>query len=370
MRSAQSSGWRALKPNKPSAAEPDTADKQVLYEAARAAAQVLKLPSSCRFVLDQLVGVYGGELIESRMLVWPSNEFLVDRTGIPERSVRYAVSRLISEGVIAAKDSPNGKRYAQRGPNGKIVKAYGFDLSPLLAMLPELRARLQVIKDAERERLAVFDDLTIHRRAAQEALRTLAEVYPDIDIADLGSRALELARVTPRRSARGSADHARDAWKAIRIEAEARYFAASAGNSCRHKENNKYDPDRSCNNGFEDVQAETPRPAATVEDVVRACPDAMEFIGYVRNDREFIGAVSRVRGMFGVSPSAWEEAVREIGPLGASVTLTYVVQLQQSPAPGSETIKNAGGYFRALVRLVKAGQFDLTKEISRLLLRR
>lgn len=366
MRSAQSSGWRALKPTIPSAAEPDTADKQVLYEAARAAAQVLRLTSSCRFVLDQLVGVYGGELVENRMLVWPSNEFLVERTGIPERSVRYALARLLELGIIGAKDSPNGKRYAQRSPRGQIIKAYGFDLSPLLAMLPELRGRLQAIRDAERERLAVFDDLTIHRRAAQEALRTLAEVYPDIDIADLGSRALELARVTPRRSATGSADVARDAWKAIRIEAESRYYAASAGNSCRHKDNNKYAPDQSCNNGNENGEEEKPRAAATVEDVVKACPDAMEFIGHVRSDREFVAAVSRARGMFGVSPSGWEEATREIGALGAAVTLTYVVQLQQRPAPGSETIKNAGGYFRALVRLIKSGAVDIGAEIAKL----
>ena len=366
MRSAQSSGWRVLKPSMQAVPEPDTADKQVLYEAARAAAQVLHLPSSCRFVLDQLVGVYGGELIENRMLVWPSNEYLVERTGIPERSVRYALSRLLAEGVIGAKDSPNGKRFAQRSPRGQIVRAYGFDLSPLLARLSEYRERLQALKDLERERALAFDELTIHRRSAQEALRTLAEVYPDIDITELTARALELARVTPRRSAKGSADQARDAWKAIREEAEGKYFTASAGNSCRHKDNNKYAPDQSCNNGYENGGVERPKPAATVEDVVRACPDAMDFIGQVRSDREFIGAVGRMRGAFGVSASAWEEAAREIGLLGASVTLVYVVQMQTRPAPGSDPIKNAGGYFRALTRLIKSGQVDLAKEIERL----
>lgn len=71
MRSAQSSGWRAQKPMLSSAAEPATADKQALYQAARVAARALKLPSNCRFVLDQLVGVFGGELVENQMLVWP-----------------------------------------------------------------------------------------------------------------------------------------------------------------------------------------------------------------------------------------------------------------------------------------------------------
>ncbi|QWY83029.1 putative replication protein [Rhizobium phage RHph_X66] len=365
MTSAQPSGWRALRPTLPSAKEQDSADKQELFDAARVAAKVLQLPSSARFVLDQLVGCYRGELVENRILVWPSNEFLVERTGIPERSVRYSLARLIEEGLIVAKDSANGKRFAQRSAQGQIIRAYGFDLSPLLEKLPELNERLAAIQERERERALAFDELTIHRRSAQEALRTLAEVYPDSDITDLTARALELSRVTPRRSATGSADSARDAWHQLRMEAEGRYYAASAGNSCRHKDNNKYAPDQSCNNGSEGVR-EPERPIATVDDLAKACPDAMEFIGQVRNDREFILGVSRMRGAFGVSPSAWEEAGREIGLLGAAATLVYVIQLQARPTPGAEPIKNAGGYFRAIVRLIKAGQLDLTSEILKM----
>ena len=370
MKSAQSSGWRALKPTIPLVKEPESADKQVLFEAARVAARVMKLPSSCRFVLDQLVGVYGGELIERRMLVWPSNDYLVERTGIPERSVRYALSRLLELGLITAKDSPNGKRFAQRSPQGQIVRAFGFDLSPLLNRLPELRDQLQAIKDAERERMTVFDDLTIHRRAAQEAIRTLAEVFPAIDIEDLTARALELTRRTPRRAATRSADDARDAWKELREIAEATYYAASAGNSCRHKDTNKYAPDQSCNNGYEDVrEPEPPSVSLNAGDLARACPDAMDFIGEVRSDRDFVSAVSRMRGAFGVSPSAWEEACREIGALGAAATLVYVVQMQARPTPGSAPIKNPGGYFRVMVRLIKSGQVDLAKEVHRMIKR-
>ena len=369
MTNAQSSGWRGLKPVLPALIEPDQADKKDLFEASHMAARVLHLPSTARFILDQLVGCYRGELVEGRILVWPSNEFLSERTGIPERSIRYALARLIEEGVIASKDSANGKRFAQRSPQGQIVRAYGFDLSPLLARLDEFRDRLAALKERERERSLAFDELTINRRAAQEALRTLAEIYPEEDITELTARALELARVTPRRSATGSADSARDAWKAIKEEAESRYYAASAGNSCRHKDNNKYAPDQSCNNGYENVRAETPKPVANVADLVRACPDAMEFIGEIRSDREFMLAVSRMRGAFGVSPSAWEEAGRQIGLLGAAATLIYVVQLQARPPAGAQPIKNVGGYFRVLVRLIKNGEMDLTNEIHRLLRR-
>ncbi|MBY5700704.1 plasmid replication protein RepC [Rhizobium leguminosarum] len=365
MTKAQPSGWRALKPTLPSAREQDSADKQKLFAAARIAANVHQLPTSARFVLDQLVGCYRGELVENRILVWPSNEFLMERTGLSERAVRYALATLTKEGLIVAKDSANGKRFAQRSAQGQIIRAYGFDLSPLPEKLPELNERLAAIQERERERALAFDELTIHRRSAQEALRTLAEVDPDSDIADLMARALELSRVTPRRSATGSADSARDAWHQLRMEAEDRYYAATAGNPCRHEDKNTYAPDKSCNNRSGDVRVPE-RPIATADDLVKTCPDAMDFIGQVRNDREFILAVGRMRGAFGVSPSAWVEAGREIGALGAAATLVYVIQLQARPTPGAEQIKNAGGYFRVLVRLIKAGQVNLSKEINSL----
>ncbi len=363
----QATGWRGLKTAVPILQDPESLEKQDLFDTARIAARVLKLPASCRFVLDQLCGVYNGEPIDGRILVWPSNEFLCERTGIPERSVRFALARLLQEGIIASKDSPNGKRFAQRSASGQIIRAYGFDLSPLLAQRDEFLARLAALKELERERSQAFDELTIHRRSAQEALRTIAELFPHVNIEDLTTRAMELVRITPRRSSAGSADPFREQWKALREEAEARYYTACGGNNCRHKDNNKDAPDQSCNNGIEDVgEAKPSATTVTAADLTRACPDAMEFIGPIRNDLDFISAVGRMRGAFGVSAAGWEEACREIGPLGAAGVLIYVVQMQARPAPGADPIKNAGGYFRAMVRLMREGRVDLGREIERL----
>ncbi|QIG69109.1 putative replication protein [Rhizobium phage RHph_N1_15] len=362
---AQSTGWRGLR-SVPILQDPYSLEKQDLFDTARIAARVLKLPASARFVLDQLCGVYNGEPIDGRILVWPSNEFLVERTGIPERSIRFAIARLIEEGIVISKDSPNGKRFAQRSASGQIVRAFGFDLSPLLARRPEFVSRLAAIKEMERERSVAFDELTIHRRSTQEALRTLAENFPSVDIADLTARALELVRVTPRRSGAGSADPYRGQWQALRQEAESRYYTASAGNNCRHKDNNKYAPDQSCNNGYEDVEEATPAQKTDLRDLKLACPDAMEFMGEVRHDLELVAAAGRMRGSFGVSPSAWEEARREIGPLAAAATLVWVIQIQARPSPGADQIKNFGGYFRAMCRLIRDGRVDLNEEIRKL----
>jgi replication initiation protein RepC len=366
MRNAQSTGWRALNPIVPDNSEPLTTEKKELFEAARLAGEVLNLTSKCRQILDHLVGVYGNQPIEGRILVWPSNEFLSQSTGIPDRTLRFCLRQLISLGVVCSKDSPNGKRFAQRAANGQIIRAYGFDLSPLLNQVQELRARKQALDDLKRERSLAFDELTIHRRAAQEALRAIAEHFPEQDIAELTKRAIELARVTPRRSTAGLADPFRQEWQAVREEAEALYYTACGGNSCRHKDNNKYAPDESCNNGLGVMEGrERPAPGLNAGDLARSCPDAMEFVGPARNDREFVGNVERMRGGFGVSPSAWEEARGAVGPLLAAAVLVYVVQLQLTPAPGADPIKNVGGYYRAMIRLVREGKVNLTDEIAR-----
>lgn len=368
---AQSSGWRSMKAVVPQIHEPHTADKQDLYEAARIAARVLDLPSSCRFVLEHLVGAYGGKLIRGRMIVWPSNSFLESRTGISERTIRFALARLIELGVIAAKDSANGKRFARMNRHGEITDAFGFDLSPILNRLSEWTDMFVAIKDRERERKVAFDTITIHRRATQEALRALSEWYPEEDTTELTTRVLKLLKETPRRASKGSTEGYVEAWENIREEAETKFHTASGGNNCRHKDNNKYALKNSCNNAYENAETESTEPQpADLRDLQRACPDAMEFMGDIRSDGQLVAAAGRLRGSYGISPSAWDEALKDIGPLPAAATFIMVLQMQINPAPGVEHIRNLGGYYRAMVRLLREGRINLAKEIRKMQLAR
>jgi hypothetical protein len=50
------------------------------------------------------------------------------------------------------RDSPNGKRYGKRDPKGRIVEAYGFDLSPIAARYTEF---VRLVEEARAERLAI-----------------------------------------------------------------------------------------------------------------------------------------------------------------------------------------------------------------------
>lgn len=359
----QSTGWRV-----PRAAvshlELRKAEKSSLFEAQRLAIKVLGLKSAARFILEQLVGFYGGEPIGGRMLVWPSNELLEDRTGLSERTIRYALKELLDQGVIRSKDSANGKRYARKSHAGQIIDAFGLDLSPLLHRMDEWRQRHRALVDFQREQKAKREEITILRRSCQEWLvRTPSEA--------LEAEYDRLVRSIPRRSSSQPVSPVLEAWRLFKAEVEAHYNAANAGNDCRHKDSNNDTPDQSCSKGreYEGVQAET-EPELQFQDLLRACPDALAFVAPVRTPNEMIEAASRYRGLIGVSADAWGTACFEIGTLAAAVTFMLVLQRKTKPVKGVTPIQNAGGYFRFMTRAVKDGSVDLAAEIHKFKARR
>ena len=68
---------------------------------------------------------------DARPIVWPSASMQQQALGLSSSQVKEINRRLIELGLVTMKDSPNGKRYGKRDPKGRIVEAYGFDLSPL-----------------------------------------------------------------------------------------------------------------------------------------------------------------------------------------------------------------------------------------------
>ena len=105
-----------------------------------AAAIGLKAPDM--LLLDTLSAVTQPQDWEQgrRPIVWASNAFLEEQTGLALRCLQRHVRRLCEAGIISMKDSPNGKRWGKRDDEGVIVEAYGFDLSPLAARTAEFEA--------------------------------------------------------------------------------------------------------------------------------------------------------------------------------------------------------------------------------------
>src|SRR5271163_2214165 len=112
---------------------------------------------------------------EGRPIVWPSALLQQESLGLSETQAKRLNRSLIEAGLVTMKDSPNGKRYGKRDPKGRIVEAYGFDLSPIAMRHAEFR---RLAEEGRAERLAMGRlrrRKTIARKAIIQILETAAE---------------------------------------------------------------------------------------------------------------------------------------------------------------------------------------------------
>ncbi|WP_244470327.1 helix-turn-helix domain-containing protein [Microvirga vignae] len=154
-----------------------TVTRKELSAAARNAEKALSLRPAQRLVLSELVACWA-EQEREKLLVWPSNDYLASRTGLNERSIRRILAQLTELKLIVAKDSPNGKRLAIRDLAGDIIDAYGFELTPVYARRGEWTAMLAELKVMREIRKRAYDEVTVARRAAEEAVSALAQHFP------------------------------------------------------------------------------------------------------------------------------------------------------------------------------------------------
>jgi replication initiation protein RepC len=110
-----------------------------------------------------------------RPIVWPSALLQQEALGLSETQAKRLNRCLIEAGLVTMKDSPNGKRYGKRDPKGRIVEAYGFDLSPLAARYAEF-VRLAEEGRAEREAMGrLRRRATIARKGIVQILETAGD---------------------------------------------------------------------------------------------------------------------------------------------------------------------------------------------------
>ena len=109
-----------------------------------------------------------------RPVVWPSNDWLADRLGIEISRVKELIRAAIDAGLILPVDSGTRKRYGKRGAGGRIIYAYGFDLSPLAERIPAFQLAAAEHEARRQEGLALRRDIS-HLRAAILGLTDYAE---------------------------------------------------------------------------------------------------------------------------------------------------------------------------------------------------
>ena len=135
----------------------------------------------------------------SRPIVWPSAAMQQQELGLGPSQVKNLNRQLVELGLVVMKDSPNGKRYGRRDPQGRIVEAYGFDLSPLASRHAEFRAEAE----AGREERARIQALRRRATIARNGIRQLLETAGEQGIADKEWTRLQDAASTASRGIAG-----------------------------------------------------------------------------------------------------------------------------------------------------------------------
>ena len=143
----QPSGWRkataglAVAEQHAQAGERAAVPKTQAFVAVKRVGAHIGLKAGDMMLLDTLAAYTQAQDWEEgqRPIVWASNAYLMEQTGFSLSALKRHARRLAEIGVIAFKDSPNGKRWGHRDAEGRIIEAYGFDLSPLSARVEEFQ---------------------------------------------------------------------------------------------------------------------------------------------------------------------------------------------------------------------------------------
>nr|WP_011102799.1 plasmid replication protein RepC [Ruegeria sp. PR1b]AAN05173.1 RC100 [Ruegeria sp. PR1b] len=345
-----------------------------------------------------------------RPIVWASNAYLMEQTGFSLSALKRHARRLAEIGVISFQDSPNGKRWGRRDADGRIIEAYGFDLSPLSARVEEfeeLHAELQ----AERELCQRLKrQITVARRMVRARIEAAVSSALRGPWTQLTGLFEELLDRLPRRHEDSEQLARLLTWfKELQERVEAAYLKATevvqpVENMPETKEQvlkktqemnprevisdphilitNQLNPVTSNSSEHEEVAAVVPnaqpedevdrdledwvaevrkkRAALDLPTVMQACP---EFASWARNMGGFLkdwGDLHRVAGqlrpMIGVSEHAWNVAQDRLGKQVATAALALVFEKHCAGE-----VSSPGGYLRGMVEKAGAGELHLER---------
>ena len=352
-----------------------TADKWKLFRALCEARVKLGVTDRALALMNALLSFYPKAQLsaEEGLIVFPSNAQLSLRAnGMAEATIRRHLAVLVEAGLIARRDSANGKRYARRGEEGVLSEAFGFSLAPLLARAEEIE---RLAADVEAERLVLQrlrERLTIARRNVVKLIETgLAEGIP-ADWELYRARYREILANLPRRASAldiapildAVEALAEDLTKLLEIRAISENTSGNPLQIERHIQNSNTESVHESEPLLEKEQGERPAPERKgwseppktfpLGLVLAACPDIVPYGpgGSIGSWRDLMAAAVVVRSMLGVSPSAYQRACEVLGPENAAVTMACILER-------ANEIQSAGGYLRDLTRRAEREEFSI-----------
>jgi replication initiation protein RepC len=331
-------------------------------------------------VLDALLSFHPETVLTGEnLVVFPSNARLSLRAhGMSPATLRRHLAALVDAGVILRRDSPNGKRYARKTRAGEIERAFGFDLSPLIARANEFETMAEAIRVEERALRYARERITLARRDLAKMIATGAAENVAVPSAPgrpanwAGLNALYrglVERLSPRldldaaeRLAQTLCALADDVLKILEAHTKTQILSAIESQSERHIQNSNSEPKTELEPACEESRAASDAPVSQASRVAKtvfslgmvlqACPDIADYArGGISCWRDLVAAASVARAALGISPSAWTAAQSAMGETSAAVVIAAILQR-------SVAITSAGGYLRVLTRKAQANEFS------------
>lgn len=327
----------------------------------------------------------------ARPIVWPSAALQREALGLGPSQVK-SLNRVLAElRLIVMRDSPNGKRYGHRDPKGRIVEAYGFDLSPLGERQAEFQA-IAVAGRAERARQqALRRRATIARNGLRQIMETAAEAA--IGGLDWQTWQAEAAKASYGLAKSPSLALMAEAVATLeRIQRTAREALEGALTRRQEKSSNPVDTDpkgpgnrphitttteqlnpsdtvvasKECRWGGGDSAKHQPirrdrgsMLRVTPEDLVELAPKLRLYL-----DRpsptwpEIVDAADWLRHDLGISKPLWGEACLIMGREQAAIAVAIV-----AAKPPGHFRTSPGGYYRGMVTKARVGELNLARTI-------
>lgn len=338
--------------------------------------------------------------VGSRPICWPSAARQAEFLGLSPARVKVLNRALFEAGIVIVRDSETGKRYGRRGADGRIIEAYGFDLSPLAYRHDEF-IRLAAEAKAERERMrALKKRATRARRGIRQLGETLAAVAPlpcewtrlEAETAELvaairsAGRSEDLAWIVRSlesleneavallkeassasadpvsKSPAGLVSKPHNISTNISINPKDTVIAADGSSrgdaSGQRAEHSDFGTEESCGSiNFQPYERiEKLHPSELIDLAPRLAshiasrfPDWWDVVD---------AAGGALRHELGVSQSLWGEACETLGRPTAAIALAVV-----STKPSEHFTCGAGGYFAAMVKRARTGELHLDRSL-------
>ncbi len=310
-----------------------------------------------------------------RAIVWPSNALLMEHTGFSLSALKRHVNRLAAAGVIAFKDSPNGKRWGHRNARGEIVEAYGFDLSPLAARTEEFETLHEDLQQERAEYQTLKRHITITRRVIRARLEAAVQERIKGPWADLSTAFDELLTHLPtRKTTTEKLRRIAELFDQLKSRIE-RLFCTEmdtkpSKNEPHLQTTNKLESVKSNVGDLCDIEETTalkPKDGTCKEPakidlatIAQACPDFTSWaknLGLsLRDWADLHRMAGQLAPMIGIPQKSWDTAQAYMGPQAAAIAVALVFEKHTSGE-----VKSPAGYLRGMIAKSRVGELHLER---------